>query len=397
MSHASANPLEKRIKRHVIARERAFFVTTVPGFEKLLEESLNALHFPSEGLRSSEGGVECTGRLTDCYLANLKLRTAHRVLMRLTTFKADNFRRLRRKVTAFPWELFMVPGARPEMHITTRHSRLHHTTAVGDCIQEGILERLSGMTASLEVREEISPPKVYGRALDDVFTLSLDSSGELLYKRGLKSHIARAPLRETIAAGALMLAGYDGTRPLLDPFCGSGTFSLEAALIARNIPPGWFRDFAFMTWPAFRSRQWLHLRKEAAKGISPSPAQPSIFASDIDPVSCKHLMKTLTHFGIADSIEVYRSDFFNLSSDSVPNGPGILTLNPPYGRRLGSRRQSDALFLEICLKLKKDFRGWVVALVVPRGYLLKKVSLPLQRHPFLHGGLGLHLLTGNIP
>lgn len=380
----------------MIARDRAFFATTVPGFENPLMGSIEALPVPCEDLRLSEGGVEFTGRLQTCYLANLKLRIANRILMRLTTFRAGNFRKLRKKAADFPWELFLPPGAEPEIHIATRHSRLHHSGAVGECIKDGILERLSLPKDSPDKRRMVFQPGVYGRVVDDVFTLSLDSTGELLYRRGLKPHPARAPLRETIAAGALMLAHYDGTRPLLDPLCGSGTFSLEAALMARNIPPGWFRDFAFMTWPAFRPRQWAHLRKEIEKDILPPPDRPAIFASDINPAACKHLEKSVQEAGMADSIRVSRADFFDFSPRFMPNGPGLLALNPPYGRRLGSRRQSDAMFQEICRKIKKDFRGWTVALVVPRGYLLKKIPFPLKRHPFRHGGLSLHLLTGNI-
>lgn len=389
--------LEKRIKRHVIAREKTFFATTIPGFEELLHQELSSLSISPEKRITLQGGVEFKGRLPSCYLANLLLRTAHRILMRLGRFKASDFMTLRKKTEDLPWELFLSKGANPEIKVTARHSRLYHTNAVGECIEEGIRNRLASLTPLSErTTPPLVPVRIFIRALDDIFTLSLDSSGELLYRRGLKPHPAKAPLRETIAAAALLLAGYDGKKPLLDPMCGSGTFSLEAALMARNIPPGWFRDFAFMGWPAFRPRHWEFMRKEMEKNVCPLPEHPSILASDRDAASCEILAEALRHSGMNRTVSVSRRDFFDLSSSCVPGGPGLIAVNPPYGHRLGTRKESDRLFVEICGKLRKDFKGWGLALIVPGRHLLSKVSFPFRAFPIHHGGLRIYILTGTI-
>jgi putative N6-adenine-specific DNA methylase len=390
------SPLEKRIRRHVIAREHAFFASTCPGLEGVLCEEIKALSISREDTAASAGGVEFRGFLKEGYLANLKLRTALRVLMRIGHFKATNFRQLAKKVSSIPWELFLTPATVPEARVSTAHSRLHHTEAIGELVIEGVRRRLSEKAPQNENPDHAPRARIFVRSVNDRFTLSLDSSGELLYKRGIKTHRARAPLRETIAAAGLLLAGYDGSRPLVDPLCGSGTFSLEAALMVRNMPPGWFREFAFFNWPAFRPRQWAYLRKETAKGFVSPLQQPCIFASDIDRKVCSILRKTLREIGFSDTIEVSRADFFRLSPPSFPSGPGIVTINPPYGRRMGGRRQSDILFREICRKLKKDYRGWTVALVVPARHLLKEVPFQLHIYPFDHGGLHLMLLIGII-
>jgi putative N6-adenine-specific DNA methylase len=297
----------------------------------------------------------------------------------------------------FPWELFMSPGTEPALSITTRHSRLYHTDAIGGYIEESIKERLAVGAPSSEVHTLVTPvARVFVRSVDDVFTLSLDSSGEHLHKRGIKTHPAEAPIRETLAAAALMLVGYDGSRPLVDPMCGSGTFSLEAALIYRNVPPGWFRDFAFKTWPAFRSRQWVHLKKDMEKGFRPQPDRPAVWASDTDQIACATLQETVDRVGLSDTVSVSETDFFDLFPADIPGEPGIVTINPPYGHRIGTLKESNALFVEICRKLKTDYRGWGLVLIVPGKHLLDKLPFRLHCHALHHGGLKLGLLTGTI-
>ncbi|MBW2304447.1 MAG: hypothetical protein JRF57_12130 [Deltaproteobacteria bacterium] len=363
------HPFEKRIKRHVIGRKQTFFAATIPGFEPLVDMELSFLGDPSHERNVLPGGVEFKARLEGCYLANLKLRTAQRILMRIGRFKAMHFSSLRKKTAEIPWELLLNPAQRLEIHVTTKHSRLYHSGAVEGCVLAAIKGRLATQgISSTEAAPDSRTAGIFVRAQDDVFTLSLDSSGTLLHQRGIKPHKAKAPLRETIAAAALLHAGYDGTVPFLDPMCGSGTFALEAALLARNIPPGWYREFAFMSWPAFDKR------------------------------SCTLLEESLRVSRLEGTVKVLRADFFDLNPGTISGGsPGFLAINPPYGLRMGKRKESDTLFLEVCKKLQKDFRHWKLALIVPRRHLLYKVPFPLRVHPILHGGLRLSLLTGVIP
>ncbi|MFZ7112206.1 MAG: THUMP domain-containing class I SAM-dependent RNA methyltransferase [Desulfatiglandales bacterium] len=229
-----------------MAGERTFFATTIPGFEGLLNSELSDLQCPPGGKTLLEGGVEFKGRLQSCYEANLKLRTAHRILMRIAGFKATNFRALQKKTEALSWALHLPPGRPLQIRVASKHSRLYHTAALEECIRKAINTRLAVAATQQNPSSLGESPLVFVRLHKDFFSLSVDSSGDLLHRRGIKSYPAKAPIRETIAAAALLFAGYDGKRPLLDPMCGSGTFSFKAAMMARNMPPGWFRDFAFM-------------------------------------------------------------------------------------------------------------------------------------------------------
>lgn len=388
--------MEKRIKRHVIGRQKDFFAATAPGLESLLYNELKSLPGSLSGVTMVQGGVEFRGRLQDCYYANLKLRTANRILMRLTDFKATNFRQLRKKLSSIPWELFLNPDTVPDIHIATRHSRLYHKDVISSHFKEIIEKHLSEIPPRSEEKTGSVDAGIFVRVVDDRFILSIDSSGTLLYKRGIKTHHPKAPIRETIAAAALILAGFDGSQPLVDPMCGSGTFSLEGAFISRNVPPGWFREFAFMKWPAFRPGQWAYMRKEIEKQFKAPQKQPRIFASDIDEIACASLEKILKKTGFSSTIKVFRTDFFDLSPAFISESPGIVTINPPYGLRIGTPEESNTLFGEICKKLKKDYQGWRLALIVPRKDLLKKVPFHLTPHTIHHGGLKVMLLTGII-
>jgi len=348
------------------------------------------------------GGVVFRDRVHECYLANLKLRMANRILMRIEAFQATNFRQLEKKLTGLPWELYLHKEAAYEINVTSRHSRLFHREAIADQFKESVAERWSLANRYLEKKQDISrfPQQIFVRAFNDRFTVSIDSSGDLLHKRGLKIYSGKAPIRETIAAAILAEAGYHGGEPLLDPMCGTGTFSLEGAMIANHIPAGWYRDFAFMGWPCFKPLRWKHIRREAERSIT-RMNEPIIFASDKDQNICLKLEKVIRENNLSGTISVFRKDFFDLLPSEIKRltkteRKGLVTINPPYGRRLGSKNNSEKMFVEICEKLKKDFKGWKIALIAPSRSLAKKVPFTVAAHDLFHGGLNLILLTGRI-
>ncbi|MBU0698199.1 MAG: hypothetical protein KKE59_02045 [Proteobacteria bacterium] len=390
-------PLEKRIKRHVIGRKRQFFAATAPGLEPICRDELTSLLPSGTPMAIVEGGVEFKGRLHDCYLADLKLRTAGRVLMRIASFHAANFRQLERNLIAVPWELFLLPGTMTRIRVTSRHSRLYHKEAVAGRVQASMGYRFAQSGCWREAAPDPAvTQQIFVRVSANHFTLSIDSSGDLLFKRGIKPCSAKAPIRETLAAAALMLAGYSGSEPLIDPMCGSGTFSIEAALITQNIPPGWFRDFAFMQWPSFQPGRWKHMKQEAEKNIIRIKA-PCIFASDRDDRAIRDLKNSVTQHDLSGIIAVSTRDFFDLAPKELTNRSGLVTLNPPFGRRLGSQRESDALFLAVCDRLKKEYKGWKVALIAPNPHLAEMIPFRLTTHLLPHGGLKVALMTGRIP
>jgi putative N6-adenine-specific DNA methylase len=248
----------------------------------------------------------------------------------------------------------------------------------------------SGKTGLLEKNDS---QKLYVRALDDHLFLSLDSSGDLLYKRGLKHDVGKAPIRETLAAAILKLAGYDGSQPLLDPMCGSGTFSLEAAMLAGNISPGFYRDFAFMQWPAFRDAQWRHLKQNAANNIRRIDTR-LIFASDRNSQQTTKLKKISDQFELSDVIQVDNRDFFDLDPPDVGGKPGILVLNPPFGVRLNSNDEPETFYRDIINKLEKDFQHWQIAILVKDRSIVKRFPKKFKQYPLFHGGIDLTLLIG---
>ncbi|QTA90462.1 THUMP domain-containing class I SAM-dependent RNA methyltransferase [Desulfonema magnum] len=411
------HPLSKRIKRHVTGRIREFFAVVSPGFEKLCFDELTSLPLSVRSAIVVSGGVEFRGRIHDCYLTNLNLRTATRILMRIGMFKATNFCQLERKLAELPWELFLpfVPGAEagnkteayadflPQISVTARHSRLYHKAAITERFQKSISKRFAqtGLLFNFEANSEFTKnlsfcsQQIFVRVLEDRFTVSIDSSGDILYKRGIKTHGGNAPIRETIAAAALKLAGYNCNEPLVDPMCGSGTFSLEAAMMATNTPPGWLRNFAFMGWPSFRPRRWSYIKQESEKNFIQIDT-PLIFASDKDKSACDILQKRIERNDLSGIINVSCSDFFDVSPSKLTKQTGLVVLNPPYGLRIGTKQESDHLFHAVCRKLKQEYKGWKIALIAPDAHLVKKVPFKLTGHRFSHGGLELTLLVGNI-
>jgi putative N6-adenine-specific DNA methylase len=383
--------IEKRLKRQVIGKPYLFFVMTAPGVEELTRSELVALGIEGHVV---SGGVEFTGRLHEGYRANLHLRTAGRILMRLHSFATTHFSELEQEAAEIPWELYLKPGTLGRIQVATHHCRLHHTDGIAERVRLGVAKRLP--SAPAEGADPQAAQRVYVRGVDDRFTISLDSSGNHLHLRGIKTHPGRAPLRETIAAAALIRAGFTGLEPLVDPMCGTGTFALEAALIAKGIPPGWFREFAFMGWPAFRPPRWAHLRRTAGERIASLP-HPRIFASDIDPDACRALGEGLPANGLADAVRVQAGDFFQLNPHELPvSGPGLIVVNPPYGRRLGTPSESRRLVQSILARMSDRFEGWRFVLVAPAS--VRPAGLPpgTESHPVFHGGLNVQFWIGKI-
>ncbi len=384
--------IEKRIKRHIIAKRHTFFVVTMPGFETGCARALKALSNTIDVQASVKGGITFSGRLVDLYRASLHLRTAGRILMRLATFKASNFNQLQKKTAALPWDLYLPVGTVPKCKVSAHHSRLYHGQAVVQRVARTIKAH---WTARKTAPQGAKGQTLFVRLDRDMVTLSLDSSGANLYLRGFKTHTTQAPLRETLAAGILQMAGYRPGRALLDPMCGAGTFSLEAALIAKQIPPGARRSFAFEQWPAFRSRQWQHLKTTTAQKIMRLP-RPLIRASDLDPHAGRELTDCVRQHGLDDAIKVECHDFFALQPHLRADPPGLIVLNPPYGRRLAAQQTLQAFYDRITTKLRNDFKGWQVALIVPKAGLARRLPFKTKAIPIDHGGLRLKLAVGRV-
>jgi putative N6-adenine-specific DNA methylase len=178
--------------------------------------------------------------------------------------------------------------------------------------------------------------------------------------------------------------------------CGAGTFSLEAALMAKHVPPGWFREFAFAGWPGFRAARWVYIRRKAAEHIL-NRDSPLIFASDIDPEACRRLDECLRRCSLNDAVSVACRDFFELDPRDVADRPGLVVLNPPYGRRMGNATESRELVRAVIARIRSRYPGWQFILMVPAGRGLPDFGSPVQAYPFIHGGLKVNVVVGKVP
>ena len=391
-----ASAFEKRVRRQVAARTHTLYVSAAPGLEPVCLAELRTLFPENPHLQATTGGVVFDGRLHDLYQANLHLRTATRILMRLGIVRATNFFGLERQLANFPWELYLPAGSRPQVRVTVHHCRLYHSDAVAQRVATAVAQRLSVHAPGPETAmEKKIPQTIFVRGVADELTLSLDSSGLPLYQRGVKTHGGRAPLRETLAAAILIRAGYTGDQPLADPMCGTGTFSLEGAVMAHHLPAGWFRRFAFMDWPGFQAGRWRHLQRQVEETRRPHASAP-IFAADIDADACKKLNLSLKAAGLSGSVQVSCTDFFSLAPKEIFETPGVVVINPPYGRRIEADGGNENFFGRTCHRLAREWAGWRVGLLAPDPRFTRHAPDGLAAAPLAHGGLNLTLLTGKI-
>jgi putative N6-adenine-specific DNA methylase len=236
------------------------------------------------------------------------------------------------------------------------------------------------------------------RGEDDGWTLSVDSSGELLHRRGWRQEAGRAPLRETLAAGVLALAGYDPEQPLVDAMCGSGTFALEAAALACRRAPGLGRSFAFEAWPAKDvSLLWERARSDATAAARAQPPAP-ILGWDRDGAVLARAARNAERAGLTAAVTFERRD---LGQWRPPEGlpPGLLVINPPYGRRLSTPGAARALLRPMGLALRAHFPGWRAAILLAdaRWAPLLGVGTTAALYRLRNGGLRVHLALLDVP
>lgn len=384
---------EKRIKRRVTARSHTFFASSAPGLKQLLKKEFKRLPIPPDSVTMAEGGVGFTGPIKVCYLANLYLGTASRITMEIAEFKAENFRTLEKKLSQVEWELYLPPNGPIQVEATTRHSRLYHTAAIEERATGIIQRHLQDDT--LEKNPPLPTQRIFIRAKDDRFHISLDTSGELLHKRGITAMVGTAPLRATLARAILERTGFSGNEPLIDPMCGSGNFTLEAAMMAAGIPPGFYRRFAFEHFPCFSAPQWRHLKKTAANEFQKGKA-PLIFGFDTATKLVEDLGNIVADYPFSSLVSVGQQNFFDLVPGDLTGRTGVVVLNPPYGKRLGKKSDITTQYREIGAKLARDFQGWRVGIILPDPGLTKLLPFSTDLHPLFHGGLEIHVATGII-
>jgi len=378
--------LKRRIKQHVIGKDHVFFASVQPGFEKTISRELqtSGLNVSSEFI---EGGVEFTGALDDCFAACISSRTASRVMMRLASFKSHDFYELERSIRAFPWEIYLNPENPVCFNISSKKSMIYHTGKLQEIFEREIPSAFKCCNNSSIEEEGSSPQTLFIRNFRDVCTVSIDASGEFLYKRGMRRFTGIAPLRETLAALILLEAGIDEYEQVIDPMCGAGTFSIEAAAIFSRTLPNPERMFPFMNWPSFKERNYLYLKKKLVEKQKPQYLKEKIIiTSDIDPETVK-LARSNIPETFREIIAPETADFFILTRDIIKEKKTLVVLNPPYGKRI---REKDTIstYKNIGMKLKSDFNNCGYAVIAPGIEAEQALALDYERKiPFMNGGI----------
>jgi putative N6-adenine-specific DNA methylase len=382
-----------------VERMLSLFAVTAPGLKPLAQKELQDLGLLHSGDRKDAaqnkeeegaGGVSFRCSYSNLYKANLHLRTVNRILVRVGEFHATAFSELRKKAGRLPWEEYLEPGAPLSLRVSCRKSRLYHSGGVAERVAGGIADRLGKPPKIEPYDENIEKPPVQlviVRLLHDQAVISIDSSGENLHRRGYRKATAKAPLRETLAAAMLYAGGWDGASPLLDPFCGSGTIPIEAALLAKKAAPGKWRRFAFMDWPSYNQGAWQKLLDEALAGETACSAP--ILGSDRDAGAVKMAQANADRAGVLDCIE-----FSHRAVSAVePVGKGILAANPPYGLRVSQGKDLRNLYDQLGKVLKERCAGWQAVLVSNQQQLLTRTGVNFERFISTTNG-GVNVLIG---
>jgi putative N6-adenine-specific DNA methylase len=367
-----------RAERRALARARreaermSLFVGSAPGLEPLLAEEARALGAHGEP-RVVAGGIELDGDRTTLYRANLELGLATQVRLRLGRFHAAHFSELVRRASEVPWERWLSPGARVRFRSTAQRSRLHHTGAIDERVAEAIAARLGGPVIAADGEEDVA--LVHARFERDEVTLSLDTSGAPLHRRGYRLATAKAPLREDLARALVIASGWDRRSPLVDPMSGSGTIAIEAAMLARGIAPGRARRFAFEDAPTHDAALLARLRDEADERAGVSSGSPArIVARDRDEGAVTAARANAERAGVMlEHVVAPLSEPFAIDTDE-----GALVTNPPWGVRVARDRDLRPLYDRLGALIDALPPRWEAGVVAADADLVRRAHMPLR-------------------
>lgn len=354
------------------------FVVAVPGLEPLLLDEVQKLGVrPARAVR---GGVECNLTWPQLWAINLRSRIATRVVVRVARFHADGFHSLQVGLRAVDWSAWLPDGGVTVAVSTDKESKLYHSGAVEERVNEVIGRPLGGQV-------------VHVRVLRDAVTVSLDASGAPLHHRGWRGPAGKAPMRESLAAALVLASGWDVRTPLVDPFCGSGTIAIEAAMIARRMAPGRNRSFAFEQWPSFEAEGWERLLRGADGDVVQKC--PPIIAADRDAGAVASVSENAARAGVGDNITAMQRTVSDLV---LPTRAGWIVSNPPYGHRVGGPGGATDLrnlYDRFGAVLRERAAGWHVALLAARDTPVARMKLPLRPTiSTLNGGLDVDVHAG---
>lgn len=314
--------------------------STTFGLEAVVSRELRLLGYEQQ--TTEDGKVTFAADAAAIARTNLWLRSAERVLVQIGQFEALDFGELFDRTKALPWEEWLPENAYFPVRGRSVRSRLHSTPDCQAIVKKAIVERLKQRYRKVWFPENGPTFTIEVALLKDRATLTIDTTGPGLHKRGYRKLVGEAPLKETLAAAMIQLSYWNSGRMLLDPFCGSGTIPIEGALLGRNIAPGLHRTFAAEEWPAVPRDVWQQVREEARAVALPKLDAP-ILGSDIDAQAIKLARHHAMLAGVSEDIRFEHRDFARVSSDEL-QPYGCLIANPPYGERLGELAEAEALY-----------------------------------------------------
>ena len=363
------------------------FAIAAPGLEGILARELAQI-VPSAQPREVPGGAMLHGDLSTLYRVNLWTRLATRVLVRIGTVRALHFEELRRKTSALPIQSFVRSAVRLRVSATAHRCRLIHTGAIIERVELALAD--AGLTTTLD---EAAPLlQVFIRGDSDLFTLSIDSSGELLHRRGYRLEDGGAPLRETLAPALLELAGYAPALAFCDPMCGAATLAIEAAMLALQRAPGIGRRFAFQDWASYSPLLWQQITAEARRDERVQLAQP-IFVSDRDPKVLDLARRNADRAGVLAHLQLQCTDVRNLRLPPVEQG--LVLCNPPYGKRLRDPRLIDTY--RSLGALARRSPGFRLSVFTTTAQLAQAAGTVRSVHWLRNGGLRVGLFSVGKP
>ena len=363
-----------------------FIAKTLYGLEKVLSEELNSLG--AGNVQAANRAVVFEGDKRLLYTVNYCARTALSVLMPIAEFRIRSKDDLYKAGTRIDWEQYMDADDTFSIVPVINSTHFGHTGYAGLILKDSIADTFRKQTGRRPSVDTDNPRLLINLHIsNDLVTISLDSSVVPLFKRGYRQEQTVAPLNEVLAAGILLLSGWNASSKLTDPMCGSGTFPIEAALMACKIPPGKFRSFfGFQRWRDFDEDLFNSVVLDCNNKIQASPVK--IFGSDISDEALQSAKTNVSKAGLNDAISLGLADFKDLRSDEG----GSVFMNPPYGQRI-QPEEIDALYSMIGTTLKHNFTGSTAWLITSNKESLKHVGLkPKEKHILFNGALECILL-----
>lgn len=364
----------------------SLFITCPRGLEAPLSQELEQLK--CQDIRAVDGGVACKGGMEQVYRINLHSRTASRVLLRLTKSGYRNEQDIYKAAKNIRWTDWFDLEQTFKVKVEGKRAQVKSLDFVGLKIKDAVCDVFRDACGARPSVGKIRPDiRIHAFIDERDIQIFIDTSGEALFKRGYRQDTGEAPMRENLAAGLLLLAGYDGTQPFQDPFCGSGTIVIEAAWIATRRAPGLMRRFGFEKLKNFDAALWKKLQHEAETQIRPAPAP--ISGSDND----RHMIRAALANAQAAEVDTFVRFEVKDAQDTRPNGEGgILISNPPYGVRLAEVQALQALYPQLGAWLKQHYAGWLAGMFTGDRDMPKFMRLsPKRKIPLYNGNLDCRL------